>query len=176
MTYKNIVENLIRCIWQILNLMFEWSPYKTVWQTLINSCYQKFFNLRKKLLKQCCLENGVRKIFLEVEQQRPIFETCHSSHPNPILQAWTIVAQSFKSNVARFLDPWLMKHSVKNLTLCWRTNYFTCIFARVLKTCKKPLRYLVYNRCLCEFNYNLAENSKITCKIIFFASCNLQVC
>lgn len=37
---------------------------------------------------------------------------------------------------------------------------FTYILASVLKSGKRPLRYLVYNKCLCEFTFNLDCTAK----------------
>ena len=48
-----------------------------------------------------------------------------------------------------------------------KQNSFTYVLEGVLKSCKEPLRYLIYNRCLCEFSHNLAKSFKITSKKIF---------
>ena len=68
----------------------------------------------------------------------------------------------------RLLEPSLIRKSSNNLKLCWRTNSFNYILARVLKSCKRPLRYLIYNRCLYKFTHNLAKFFKITYKKSFF--------
>ena len=77
-----------------------------------------------------------------------------------ILQLGCIVAKSFMLHLVWFLGPSLMKYSVSNLKFCWTMNPFTYILASVLKSGKRPLRYLVYNKCLCEFTFNLDCTAK----------------
>ena len=99
-------------------------------------------------------------------------QTARARYRNPlisniqihILQLWTIAKKNFMSHVAGFLDLLLIKVSVKNLKHCWRTNSFTYVSARVLKSCKRPSKYLIYNGCLCEFTHNLAISFRITYK------------
>ena len=53
------------------------------------------------------------------------------------------------------------------------------VLARVLMSSQRPLRYLIYNGCLCELTQNLEESFKITCKKIIFikvTGSNLQIC
>ena len=33
---------------------------------------------------------------------------------------------------------------------------------RVLKSCQRPIRYLIYNKCLCKFTHNSAKSFKVT--------------
>ena len=48
-----------------------------------------------------------------------------------------------------------------HLKLCAeKTNSVTYVFARVLKNCLRPSIYLIYNRCFCQFTYNLARSVK----------------
>ena len=57
-----------------------------------------------------------------------------------ILQPRTIVTKSFISHLTGFLDPSLIKDSVNNRKLYWRTKNLSYVLARVLKNSKMPLR------------------------------------
>ena len=98
-------------------------------------------------------------------------------HIVPHLTSNAAAAKRFVSHVEGFLDLPLIKDSVNNLYLCWRTSSFTYFFARVLKSCKKTLRYLIYNRCLLKFTQNSAKFLTTAKKIIFVkvSSSSLQI-
>ena len=74
------------------------------------------------------------------------------------------LSKSGMSHVAGFLGSWVpgflasdKRLSANNLNLCWRTISFTYILAKVLKSWKMPLSFLIYNRCLCEFTHSLTK-------------------
>ena len=99
---------------------------------------------------------------LKSSKQRAICDPYHIKHPNPY-SAVTIVAKRFMSHVTGFVDLLLIKNSANKLKCFWRTNSLTNPLVRVLKSCKRPIRYLTYNTCLCEFTH------KIICEKIIFS-------
>ena len=99
---------------------------------------------------------------LKSSKQRAICDPYHIKHPNPYSTV-TIVAKRFMSHVTGFVDLLLIKNSANNLKCFGRTNSLTNPLVRVLKSCKRPIRYLTYNTCLCEFTH------KIICEKIIFS-------
>ena len=61
------------------------------------------------------------------------------------LQPWTIVSKCCMSHLTGFMDLLLIKDSAGNLKHCWRTNSTTYVKRRILKKCKRPLRYLIHS-------------------------------
>lgn len=59
------------------------------------------------------------------------------------------------SHGAGFLDLPLIRTESPTL------NPYTYILARVLKSCKRTLRYVLYNSGLCELSHNLAKSFNI---------------
>ena len=40
-------------------------------------------------------------------------------------------------------------------------KFLTNAVVRILKSCKRPIRYLIYNICLCEFTHDLVKCFKL---------------
>ena len=92
-----------------------------------------------------------------------------------ILHPRTIVTKSFISHVTGFLDPPLIKDSVNNLKLYWRTKTLSYVLAIVLKNSRMPLRRILCNMLLCEFTHNFAKFFKTTYKLFFFSRKNFTI-
>ena len=76
-----------------------------------------------------------------------------------LLRIWShLLKKSLMENVIFCVCS--IKDSADNLKLCRGINFFTNLFVRVWKSCKKSMRYLIYNRLLFEFTHNLAKSFK----------------
>ena len=95
---------------------------------------------------------------MKSNKQNQFINPANSKIKIHILQPWTIATKSFQLP--------FIHHSANNLKFSCRMNSFTYNLARVLKSCKRLLRYLIYSTCLFQLAHNLAKSFKITCKQI----------
>ena len=84
------------------------------------------------------------------------FNTCHIKTSKSITYSHEYCCKELHVTCSRVPKFPLIKNSVNNLKICWRANSL-----RDLKSWKRPLRYLIHNRYLCELSQKLFKSFKI---------------
>ena len=111
---------------------------------------------------------------MKSNKQRPIYEPWYIEHSNPNLTAVNYCCKELHVSCRRVPG----SASEKELKSLLKNELLHLVLARVLKSYKRLLTYLMHTRCFCEFSHKLAKSLKIIYRKTIFskvAGCCVQI-